>query len=305
MFDYKKIFRSQKLRFAILSCLSFVPDKAMLKLQYKIKSGRNLNWNNPQRFTEYLQLYKAKYRNPEMFRCVDKLTVREYVKEKGQQDILNVILGVYADASEIDFSRLPQKFVIKTTNGGGGENVLICKDKKSLDQNKVIERVNGWLKLKTVNPGREWAYNGITEPKIIIEELLEDDSNPDGGIDDYKILCFNGEPKIVIFDCDRYIGHKRNFYDTGWNLLDVSSDCPNKVEPVAPPKNLDKMLSIAKVLSKDFPFVRVDLYNIKGKIYFGELTFYPWSGYVQFTPDSFDFQLGDYFDKKSIESKKV
>lgn len=302
MVDYKKIFRSQKLRFLILSCLSFLPDKTMLKLQYKIKTGRSLNWKNPKRFTEFLQIYKAKYRNPDMFRCVDKLAVREYIKEKGQQNILNRLLGVYRDANEIDFLNLPPKFIVKTTNGGGGENVLICKDKTILDLNEVVEKVNSWLRLKTIIPGREWAYNGVTEPKIIVEELLEDDSNPDGGINDYKILCFNGDPRIVIFDCDRYIGHKRNFYDTDWNLLNVSSDCPNKNGPIDPPKNFDQMLSIAKVLSKDFPFVRVDLYNIKGKIYFGELTFYPWSGYVQFTPDSFDLQLGSYFDKRSILS---
>ncbi|MDE6019494.1 MAG: carbonic anhydrase [Ruminococcus sp.] len=303
MTDYKKIIKSQRVRFIILDFLLFIPDKVMLKWQYRLKLGRSLNWNHPNRFTEFIQLYKTKYRNPEMFRCVDKLEVREYVKDKGQEDILNQLLGVYQDATKIDFSKLPQKFVIKTTNGGGGENVLICKDSSALNQKEVIEKVNGWLKLKTVNSGREWAYDGITEPKIIIEKLLEDDSNPDGGIDDYKILCFNGEPKIVIFDCDRYIGHKRNFYDTDWNLLDVSSDCPNKKETIDPPKGLDKMLSIAKILSRDFPFVRVDLYNINGRIYFGELTFYPWSGYVQFTPDSFDFQLGSYFNKKIFESK--
>ncbi len=298
--NYKKFIKSQRVRFLILKGLSFIPDKKMLQWQYRIKLGRKLNWKKPRRFTEFLQIYKAKYRNPIMFKCVDKFAVREYITDKGCSSILNNLLGVYEDARQINFENLPDKFIIKTTNGGGGENVLICKDKNKLNKEEIKVKLNGWLKLKTINAGREWAYNGITEPKIIIEELLEDDSNPGGSIDDYKILCFNGEPKIVIFDCDRYIGHKRNFYDPQWNLLNVSSDCPNKNVEIAPPQNLDKMLSIAKILSKDFPFVRVDFYNIKGKIYFGELTFYPWSGYVQFTPDDFDFKLGRYFDATQL-----
>lgn len=298
--NYKKFIKSQRVRFLILKGLSFIPDKTMLQWQYRIKLGRKLNWKKPRRFTEFLQIYKAKYRNPIMFKCVDKFAVREYITDKGCSSILNNLLGVYEDARQINFENLPDKFIIKTTNGGGGENVLICKDKNKLNKEEIKVKLNGWLKLKTINAGREWAYNGITEPKIIIEELLEDDSNPGGSIDDYKIVCFNGEPKIVIFDCDRYIGHKRNFYDPQWNLLNVSSDCPNKNVEIAPPQNLDKMLSIAKILSKDFPFVRVDFYNIKGKIYFGELTFYPWSGYVQFTPDDFDFKLGRYFDATQL-----
>ncbi|MDE5757878.1 MAG: carbonic anhydrase [Allobaculum sp.] len=265
-----------------------------------MKLGRSLNWDKPTRFTEFLQLYKANYRNPNMHKCVDKLVVRDYIREKGCPEILNKLLGVYEDAKNIDFSQLPEKFIIKTTNGGGGENIIICRDKNQIDKEDIVYKVNGWLKLKTINAGREWAYDGISDPKIIIEELLEDERNPGGSIDDYKILCFNGEPKVVIYDCDRYTGHKRNFYDTEWKRLNVSSDCPNKNEEIEAPLNLDKMLSIARILSKDFPFVRVDLYNIKGKIYFGELTFYPWSGYVQFIPDEFDSQLGCYFDKSSI-----
>lgn len=299
--NYKKFIKSQKIRFGILKLLSFVPNRIMLQWQYHIKLGRELNWKNPNRFTEYLQLYKAKYRNPTMHTCVDKLTVRDFVKDKGLPQILNNLYGYFNNANKIDFNVLPDKFIIKTTNGGGGENVIICRDKNNLDKTSTISKLNRWLTLKTINAGREWAYDGITQPKIIIEELLEDDRNPGNSIDDYKILCFNGEPKIVIFDCDRYIEHKRNFYDTEWNLLNVSSDCPNKDEKIEAPQNLDKMLSIAKILSKDFPFVRVDLYNIKGKIYFGELTFYPWSGYVQFTPDEFDLQLGSYFDKDALE----
>lgn len=291
--DYKKYIKNQKARFFILKMLSFIPDKIMLGWQYRIKTGRKIDWKEPKRFTEFLQLYKIKYRNKVAQRCVDKLEVRQYVESKGLAETLTGLLGVYKNAEDIDFNALPDKFIIKTTNGSGGENLLISRNKKEFDTHDAIKKLNGWLKLKTVNVGREWAYDGIKEPKIIIEELLEDSHNSEGEIDDYKILCFNGEPKVIIYDCDRFIGHKRNFYDTDWNLLDVSSDCPNKPQMIPAPTNLDKMISIAKILSEDFPFVRVDLYNIGGKIYFGELTFYPWSGYVNFLPDSFDFELGE------------
>ena len=142
--------------------------------------------------------------------------------------------------------------------------------------------------------GREWAYGGSSK-KIIVEELLEDNSNKDKGISDYKFLCFNGKPVYVVYDKDRFSDHKRNFYDVNWNYVKVDSDCPCFEDSVKKPENYEKMVEIASVLSRDFPAVRVDLYNIEGKIYFGELTFYPWSGYVQYTPDSFDFELGKYF----------
>ena len=122
----------------------------MLQWQYHMKLGRNLNWNNPQRFTEFLQLYKMKYRNSVMFKCVDKLHVREYIEDKGCPEILNRLLGVYKNAVEIDFSNLPKKFIIKTTNGGGGENILICRDKTQLIKEEMVNKVNGWLKLKTI-----------------------------------------------------------------------------------------------------------------------------------------------------------
>lgn len=256
-----------------------------------------INWSKPRRFTEYLQIYKATYRNVVMHRCVDKYEVRNYVTELGLGSILTSLYGVYNKAEDIDFDTLPNKFVMKTTNGGGGENVIICKDKGSIDRELCRSNLNKWLELKTFNAGREWAYDGIDSPKIVIEEYLENPDNPEAGIEDFKILCFNGKPEIIIVDTDRYIGHKRNFYDIKWNRIEVTSDCPGDTRDIEPPVNLDKMLEIASILSKEFPFVRVDLYNIRGKIYFGELTFYPWSGYVKFSPDEFDFKLGNYFDK--------
>ena len=291
--DYKKILRSQKVRFLILKFLSFVPDSIMLKLQYRIKMGFKLNLANPQRFTEKLQWYKIHYRNKLMGICVDKYEVRKYVESKGLDNTLNKLYCVCSDPDEIDFAALPDRFVIKTTDGGGGENIFICRDKSSLDVPQLKKTLLSWKDKKNVNPGREWAYTLIKQSRYIVEEYLENEVNPEAGISDYKFFCFNGNPHCIAYDIDRYIGHKRNFYDIEWNNLHVSTDCDTFDDNLVPrPDGLEDMCKVAEILSKDFPFVRVDLYYIKGKVYFGELTFYPWSGYVKFSPEEFDYQLG-------------
>lgn len=291
--DYKKILRSQKVRFLILKFLSFVPDSIMLKLQYRIKMGFKLNLANPQRFTEKLQWYKIHYRNKLMGICVDKYEVRKYVESKGLDNTLNKLYCVCSDPDEIDFAALPDRFVIKTTDGGGGENIFICRDKSSLDVPQLKKTLLSWKDKKNVNPGREWAYTLIKQSRYIVEEYLENEVNPEAGISDYKFFCFNGKPHCIAYDIDRYIGHKRNFYDIEWNNLHVSTDCDTFDDNLVPrPDGLEDMCMVAEILSKDFPFVRVDLYYIKGKVYFGELTFYPWSGYVKFSPEEFDYQLG-------------
>ena len=292
---YHRIIKSRETRFAVLKALSFVPDSIMLPIQYRIKLGRWPNLKHPSRWTEKLQLYKMKYRNPLLPICVDKYGVRSFVEEKGLAGILNELYGVYSNANDIDFEKLPRSFVIKSTDGGGGNNVKLIKDIEVEDINALKEEVNSWLNIKDINAGREWAYTGINKSQIIVEELLINKQNPDAGIEDFKILCFNGEPQYIIVDKDRYINHKRNFYDTSWTRISVTTDHEQFEEEYEKPKNLNKMLEIAHVLSKDFPFVRVDLYDVDGKIYFGELTFYPWTGYVQFAPDEFDIELGNCF----------
>lgn len=294
--NYKKIIPNQNIRFFILKTLSFLPAKLMLKLQYFIKFNRNLDLKNPKRFTEKVQHYKLFFRNLEMCNCVDKYLVRDFVVSRGSEQYLNELYGVYNKADDIDFSILPKKFVVKTTDGGGGENVFLCKDKSTLNISSVVRIVNNW-RYKDVNSmAYEWAYEGAKKSRIVIEKYLEDKSNTDGSIDDYKFFCFEGKLKYIVVDVDRYVGHKRNFYDANWNLLDVSSDCPKANRELIRPVGLDKMVQLAEKLSKGFPFVRVDLYNIQGKIIFGELTFYPWSGYVKFTPDSFDLEMGKCFN---------
>lgn len=295
--DYKKIIKSQKMRFKILDLLKIVPDELMIKTQYKIKLGRKLNLEHPTRFSEKLQWYKINYRNNLLTKCADKYAVREYIKEKGLEDILVKNYGTFKKAKEINFDKLPNKFIVKTTNGSATN--FICKNKDKFDQNEVIQTLDEWSGRNIFASGREWSYKNI-EPKIIVEELLEDETNDFDGINDYKIMCFNGKAEFIVLDVDRSIGHKRNIYTTNWDLINVSTDYPNINREIEKPKGLEEMIKIAEILSADFPFVRVDLYWVNKKIYFGELTFYPWTGYIQFYPDNFDFVIGDKFNLPEV-----
>lgn len=292
MNGYKKIIRSQKVRFGILRVLKFLPDRCMLKLQYRIKLKRPLNLSNPQRYTEKIQWYKIHYRNPLMNQCADKYKVRQYVEGKGLGYILNELYQVVESVDDLDFDSLPNKFALKTTNGS--ETNYFCREKSKADLIAIKKKMNDYMKMPNDFAGREWAYKDSSK-LIIAERLMEDDSNPDRSISDYKFLCFKGEPHYIVYDCDRFSGHKRNIYDLHWNNLHIGSDCPPIDQRIPKPENLEEMIQIAKKLSEDFPAVRVDLYNIKGQIIFGELTFYPWSGYVQYTPDSFDYEMGALF----------
>ena len=292
MNGYKNILKSQKVRFAILNMLKFLPDKVMLKLQYRIKIGKKLNLKAPERFTEKLQWYKLNYRADKMTVCADKYRVREYLQEKGLSDIACTLYGCYKSADEIDFDSLPDKFVLKTTNGSGTN--VICKDKSKLDIPKIRRELDSWLKRPCYSLGREWAYKNIV-PQIVAEEYLEDKNNKFAGINDYKFMCFNGKVYCVVFDCDRFVGHKRAIYDREWNYIDVGTDCEKLPDIIEKPANFERMCEIAETLAVDFPYVRVDLYSLNEKIYFGEMTFYPWTGYVQFTPDEFDITLGKEF----------
>lgn len=299
--DYKQLISNQELRLKILKLMDFIPDEYMIKLQYRIATGRKLNLKKPVRFTEKLQWYKLYYRDPLMTKCADKYEVRDYVILKGHGDILVPLYGVYDNPEEIDFDKLPSKFVLKTTNGS--HTNIFCEDKSKLDITYVKKTLNNWIKKRTVKAGREWAYYNI-KPRIICEKYLDKNENND--LIDYKFFCFNGEPYCLYVIIERYLkdGIKLGIYDTNFHKLIYSrSDIPRFTKNVKKPKNFDKMLEIARDLSKDFPHVRVDLYNINGNIFFGELTFYDGSGYKGFEPDEFDFILGEQF--KLPKTKKL
>jgi len=291
--NYKKILKNQKIRILILKLFDFFPDKLMVVIQYKLSTGRWLNLKNPIRFTEKMQWYKLNYHYDTLTKCSDKYSVREFVSSKNLSDILIPIYGIYDDIEEINFENLPEKFVLKTTNGS--HTNILCTDKSQLNIELAKKTLFGWLNTWTCKMGREWGYYNI-KPRITCEKLLEKDKNND--LIDYKFFCFNGEPYCLYVIVERFLedGIKLGIFDIEFNLMPYRrSDIRGLKKDVPKPKNYSRMLEIAKELSKDFPFVRVDLYNIDGCIYFGELTFYDGSGYKGYIPDEFDFILGEKF----------
>jgi len=288
----KKLVNNPFVKECVKFFFRFLTDDQVINIQYKTVLKRKPDLKNPERFTEKLQWYKLNYRIPLMTKCADKYLVREYIQEKGFGDTLVKLYQVCESFEEIDFKKLPNSFVIKS-NKGSGTNLFI-KDKNSIDNNQISRSIKSWNTVNTVLMGREWAYKDIKD-KIVVEELLIDKKNSNREINDYKFLCFNGEVKYIWVDTDRHIEHKRNFYDIKWNLLNIESDCPISNNDIEKPGGFDYMMRIAESIANDFPFVRVDFYWVNNKVYFGEITFYPWSGCVQFNPDNFDYELGGHF----------
>lgn len=300
MLDYKKLIKSRKLRLAILRFLNFLPDKWMIRFQYRVKTGRTLNLKDPERFTEKLQWYKLYYRDPLMAKCVDKGDVREYVADCGCGELLNECYGIFDSVEEIDFAALPDSFVVKSTLGGGGNSVVIVEDKSKLDIPALKQQMDPWVRENEhrKNAGREWPYNsGRAHSRIIIEKYL-DAAASEGGLIDYKFFCYNGEPAWMYVVADRELGNGAGFgiFDVDYNRMDITrQDERVLLRDVPKPENFDTMLEMCRKLSKPFPEVRVDLYNHRGKIIFGELTFFDGSGYIPFDPDEADYLLGEKF----------
>ena len=297
--SYKNLIKSRSTRLAILRLMAFIPDKTMIKLQYRIKLHRKLNLKKPKRFTEKLQWYKLYYRDSLMAKCADKFDVREYVKECGLEDILVPIIGIYDKPEQINFAKLPKEFVAKDTLGGGGNSVIICKNKEKLDILDCRSKMRKWVKTSTSfrQGGREWVYGG-KKHRIIIEQFLPSDEK-NGGLIDYKFFCFYGKPEVLYVIADRIVGQKAGFGvfnpDT-FEQIDVERCDEKPLErKIEMPDKYDEMLQIAKRLSKPFPEARIDLYCVEGKVYFGEITFFDGSGYMSFNPDSFDYEMGDRF----------
>lgn len=296
--DYRDIIKSRDLRMHILKFFGWVPDTVMVRIQYWMKTGRRLNLKSPKRYTEKLQLYKIKYRNPLMLRCTDKYEVRRYVQERGMGEYLVPLVGVYKSVDDICFGSLPDMFVAKTTDGAGGNQVLVCRDKSSLGVDIFKKQLTSWLQEKRPGrqAGREWAYENGFPRRIIIEQLV---GNGQSDLIDYKFFCFNGTVSYIYGISDRKLGvsAKLGIYDSDFNKLDVSRcDEEPQLVPLDKPEGFETMKRVAERLSYGFPHVRVDLYNVNGKIYFGELTFYDGSGYMTFSPDSFDEEMGSRFD---------
>lgn len=277
----------QKLK-GIKNLKRYSDKEAILRL-YKDYSGKLPNLEQPITFSEKLQWMKLNYQNPLMTICADKWEVRDYLKKKGYGALLSNIISVHDTIKDFQVEKLPKNFVVKATHGSGWN--LICTDKEKINWFWWKKIMNIWLHNNIFWPGREWPYKSM-KPRLIVEEFLTDTS---GQLMDYKFFCFNGKVHFVQANKGRDTkNHAQNFYDLDWNILPFGKDLePRPDISIEPPLNLIKMSEIAEDLSKEFPFLRVDFYEVNKKIIFGEMTFYPKSGLPDFTPIEYDAILGD------------
>lgn len=297
MFDFiEKIKYGEGLRIKFGGyVLSFERNKCekdfseILKKWYKKRTGKNLNIDNPKTFNEKIQWLKIYDNTPVKAKLADKYLVRDWVKDKIGDEYLIPLLGVWDKFDEIDFNKLPEQFVLKANHGSHWN--IIVKDKSKFNIKKAKKIFDKWMKRNyAFKAGLEMQYNDI-KPKIIAEKYMEDSH---GELNDYKILCFNGKPKFVWVDCGRYSNeHTKNIYDLNWNLQPFTMTYPVSKQNIPKPLHLDKMLELSEKLCHDFAFVRVDFYNVDGKIYFGEMTFTSMSGVDKFSPEGYDLELGE------------
>lgn len=286
----------RKYRFSVLeshAVLNFLSDKCYLKIKYKLYFQKNLDLKNPQTFNEKLQWLKLYDRSPLYTILVDKFAVRRHIAEKiGEEYLIPLVGGSWKSFNEIDFNALPNQFVLKCTHDSGG--IVICKDKSKFDINAARDKISRSLNRNYYYHGREWPYKNVT-PRIIAEKYMEDQSDKE--LMDYKFFCFNGEPRIILVCTNRFSndGLQENFYDINWNLLEVQRPTHrNSKTSIDRPRNIDNMLYLARKLSENIPFVRIDFYDVNGKIYFGEITFFPASGFEEFKPQEWDLKLGEW-----------
>lgn len=263
-----------------------------LEWLYKRKIGRRVNWSSPKAYTEKIQWAKLHDNTPIKTTLSDKYLVREWVSEKIGDQYLIPLLGVWDKYSEIDFNQLPDRFVLKTNHGSG--TVIVVRDKAAIDHKRNSSLFNDWMHTDYAYVfGLEMQYTNIKR-KIIAEQYLD---SKEKELQDYKFLCFDGKPYYCWVDLDRFSNHTRNIYDLNWELQPWNQyTYGNCKKDIPKPKNFDKMVEIASVLCQGFSHVRVDLYNIEGKIYFGEMTFTNGSGYECIVPDEYDFKLGELWN---------
>ena len=277
-------------------------DQKFLDLCFDYYLGKKINWKNPQTYNEKLQWLKIYDRQDRYTKMVDKYEAKEYVKNIIGEEYIIPTIGIYDKFKNIDFEKLPQQFVMKCTHDSGG--LVICKDKKNLNIKEAKRKINQCLKVNYFNCWKEWPYKNV-KPRIIIEKYMTNDDSD--GINDYKFFCFNGKVKLLFIATDRVNENeetKFDFYDENFNHLPIKNGHPNALIPPSKQLNFEKMKELAEILSKDIPHLRVDFYEINGKIYFGELTFSHWAGMVPFEPEEYDLILGNWIDISNIKPKK-
>lgn len=265
-----------------------LPDWLYLKIKYRRDLGKSLNLKTPKSFNEKLQWLKLYDRNPLYTTLVDKYAVKLYVSQKIGSEYIIPTLGVWENFDSIDFNKLPSQFVLKTTHDSGG--VVICSDRQRLDFEEAKKKITTSLHRNFYWDFREWPYKNV-KPRIIAEQYLADN------LLDYKLFCFNGVPRITLVCSERFSqgGLKEDFYDEQWNHLDLKRpNHENSRKLIPKPEQYDLLKALAETLSSGIPFARIDFYVVQSKVYFGEITFYPASGFEGFVPAEWDLRLGDW-----------
>ncbi len=276
-----------------------LPDELYLRLVYLGRTGKLLNLKNPQKYNEKLQWLKLYDRKPEYTRMVDKYEAKLYVAERIGQEYIIPTYGVWDSFDEIDFDSLPNQFVLKTTHDCGG--LVICTDKAKLDMDKARQTIENHMHRPYYLHGREWPYKNV-KPRILAEQYMEDLKTRE--LRDYKFFCFDGEVKALFIATERQLAGeetKFDFFDAEYNHLPFINGHPNASKLPEKPVCFEQMKVLAGKLSEGIPHLRVDFYEVDGKIYFGELTFSHWSGMVPFEPEQWDYTFGSWIklpDKK-------
>ena len=262
--------------------------KHFLEEWFEAQVGYFPNIDNPKTFNEKIQWYKLYYNDPLIVKCIDKVTFKDYIKETIGGEYVIPTLGIFKNADEINFDELPNQFVIKANHGSSAKEIIIITDKSKLDITTTRRKISSWEK-----PWWRSAWGGyeFVQPKILIEEYIE---QMDGQVYDYKFWCFNGEPKYVVVNTDRFKNLRLDVFDLDWKKQDFAFiGYPNSEKDIEQPEHLPQMIEMSRKLSKPFPFVRVDFYDLGEKIYVGELTFYPGGGLNKFHPKDWDYKFGE------------
>lgn len=299
MINLKKVL-SSKTRGKLMYALTFLSDELYIKLFYFAVSGKWMNLNNPEGFNEKQNWLKLHDRHPEYSELVDKFSVRKHIEEKLGKEYLFPLLGKWDSFDCIDFSQLPNSFVLKCNHDSGSTKIIKDKSKLTNEDMKKLKKIyDSRLKENAFYAGREFPYKGIKKHYILAEKLMTDSRDPNKSIEDYKFFCFNGIPKVMFIATDRSTDCRFDFFDMNFNHLDIENLHPHADKPIQKPEKFDKMKEIAAKLSKGMKFVRIDLYQINGKIYFGEYTFYHGGGFAPFKPDEWERRLGDWINIES------
>lgn len=275
-------------------------DEKYLKLMFKYRMGYELNLENPQTYSEKLQWLKLYDKNPLYTKLVDKHEVKAYVASRVGSKYVIPELGLWDKPEDINWDTLPQKFVLKTTHGGGNSGVVVCKDKNKLDKQLTIKRLNESMKQDLYKDSREWPYKNVPK-RILAEEYVEDAATQE--LRDYKFFCFDGEVKFLFVGSERQKPGedvKFDYFDSDYNHLILRQGHPNSKVLPEKPSCFEEMKEIASKLSKGIPHVRVDLYEANGHVYFGEMTFYHFGGIVPFEPAKWDEEFGKMINLPTI-----